>query len=257
MKTHKVFEDLVGLLYLMKRTKNQSFQFKQFIVKQDRTAMKVCTEACILGSYVAVSEANKILDIGTGTGLLALMLAQRATKNAIIHAVEIDQEAFEQAQENIQNSPFASKIQVFHQAIQGFASHCAEQYDLIVSNPPFYQQHLRSANSKRNQALHAQTLTFSELSSAVTQLLAPTGTFVVLLPVFETQQLTELLSKQNLFPQQQLVIKNQADGGIFRLITAFGFKEKTIKSSELFIRDKTSEYSNEFVALLKDYYLIF
>ena len=241
----------------MKRSKNQSFQFKQFVVNQDRTAMKVCTEACILGSYVGVSGVNKILDIGTGTGLLALMLAQRASEDTMISAVEIDQEAFEQAQENVQNSLFSSKIQVFHQAIQDFVSNHAEQYDLIISNPPFYQQYLRSPDNKRNQALHAQTLTFDELSDAVIQLLAPTGTFVVLLPVFETQQLTEILSKRNLFPQQQLVIKNQVDGGVFRLITTFGFIEKIIESSELLIKDQTNDYSSDFVALLKDYYLIF
>ena len=247
----------MGLLYLMKRTKNQSFQFKQFVVNQDRTAMKVCTEACILGSYVAVSAAGKILDIGTGTGLLALMLAQRVSEDTTIHAIEIDQTAFEQAQENVRNSPFASKIQVFHQAIQDYSNHCSEQYDLIVSNPPFYQQHLRSPDNKRNQALHAQTLTFSELTDAVSKLLAPNGTFVVLLPAFEMQQKTKILANRDLFPQQQLVIKNQVDGVIFRLITTFGFIENTPTSTELVIRDKTGGYSSDFVALLKDYYLIF
>lgn len=247
----------MGLLYSMKRKKNQSFQFKQFVVNQDRTAMKVCTEACILGSYVRVSGVNKILDIGTGTGLLALMLAQRASEDAELHAVEIDQEAFEQAQENVRNSPFASKIQVFHQAIQDYSNNCSEQYDLIVSNPPFYQQSLRSPDNKRNQALHDQALTFAELADAVSKLLAPNGTFVVLLPAFEMQQITKILANRDLSPQQQLVIKNQVDGVIFRLITTFGFIENTPISTELVIRDKTGGYSSDFVALLKDYYLIF
>ena len=163
--------------------RNSYFQFKQFTVQQDRCAMKVCTDACVFGAWAGSPEAARILDIGTGTGLLSLMAAQR-NQVARIDAVEIDSAAAEQARENIANSPFAGRITVHQSPIQCFEPRYL--YDTILVNPPFFQSDLRSPDARVNQAHHAESLTFSELLTAVVRFLGVGGTWHVLLPPEES-----------------------------------------------------------------------
>ncbi|GAB2610190.1 methyltransferase [Emticicia sediminis] len=232
-----------------------SFTFKQFTINQDRCAMKVCTDACILGASTDVENVNNILDIGTGTGLLSLMLAQRT--NGQIDAVEVDEDAYQQAFMNVKESRFSEKINVYHQRIQYFTS--TETYDLIISNPPFYQQSLKSTDAKANKALHAVELSFDDLIDSVLRLLSVDGKFVVLLPPFEIEKLIKIAQKKGLYLSKKMSIRHDESKPIFRVIATFltqkthNLEEKTL----IIHKEDGKTYSNEFRDLLKDYYLIF
>lgn len=232
-----------------------SFTFKQFTINQDRCAMKVCTDACILGASTDVENVNNILDIGTGTGLLSLMLAQRS--NAQINAVEIDEDAYQQALTNIQASRFFDKIKVNHQRIQDFIS--TKTYDLIISNPPFYQQSLKSSDAKTNKALHAVELSFDDLIDSVLRLLSIEGKFVVLLPPFEIEKLIQIAQKKGLYLSKKILIRHDESKPIFRVIATFLTKKVyDLEEKALIIHNEDGKtYSNEFRDLLKDYYTIF
>ncbi len=232
-----------------------SFTFQQFVIYQERCAMKVCTDACILGASTDVEKVNRILDIGTGTGLLALMLAQRT--DAQIDAVEIDENAYSQALSNVSESKFSNKITVHHQRIQDFTA--SENYDLIISNPPFYQQSLKSPDAQTNKALHAVTLTFDELIESVKRLLKPDGRFVVLLPLFEIEKLIAIAQKKGLYLSKKMSIRHDELKPIFRIIATFqNVQVPDYQESKFTIRESNSNiYSEEFRKLMKDYYLVF
>ena len=236
---------------------NTHFSFKQFTIHQDQTAMKVTTDACILGAYATVNKAKKILDIGTGTGLIAMMLAQRT--DAKIDAVEIDLNAYNQAYTNIQESIFNEQISVFNTSIQLFAEHSKHQnqYDLIVSNPPFFQNHLKAEETTRNNSLHTDTLSFEDLLEAVLRLLSPNGTFVVLLPEYESSVFEQMSISKEFYPHKKLTIRHRKGSKILRIITTFGRIKKEILNQELIIKKPDESYSADFQLLLKEYYLIF
>lgn len=232
---------------------NTLFSFKKFIIHQDQTAMKVTTDACILGAYTNVQNAKRILDIGTGTGLLALMLAQRS--EAKIDGVEIEKVSYQQALENVQNSIFKDKIKLYRIDIQSFnAGNC---YDIIVSNPPFFQNHLKAQTQARNNALHTDTLSFEDLLSSVIRLLLPSGTFVVLLPAYESLVLETMANQLGLFANKKLNIHHREGSKILRIITTFGFEKIETYNEQLFIKNSDERYTPDFQRLLENYYLIF
>ena len=232
---------------------NTHFSFKQFTIHQDQTAMKVTTDACILGAYTDCTKARNILDIGTGTGLLALMLAQKG--EAKIDAVEMDKNAYNQTVTNIKGSVFKDKISVFNTSIQDFAT--LKSYDLIISNPPFFQNHLKSETLARNNSLHTDSLSFEDLLNSILRLLTFDGTFIVLLPAYQSSVFEQLSTSTGLYPQKKLTIRHRNDTKILRIITTFGRIKKEIIHEELIIKNPDESYSPDFQALLKDYYLIF
>jgi tRNA1Val (adenine37-N6)-methyltransferase len=236
---------------------NTHFSFKQFTIHQDQTSMKVTTDACILGAYTEVQGAKTILDIGTGTGLLSLMLAQKI--NAKIDAVEIEENAYNQAITNVNRSIFNDQISVFNTSIQLFSESIEQQnlYDLIISNPPFFQNHLKSETESRNNSLHTDTLSFEDLLSTVLRLLSPNGTFALLLPLYESSVFEQLAILQELYIQKKLTIRHRKGSKILRIITTFGRIKKEIINEELIIKNPDESYSPDFQALLKDYYLAF
>jgi len=236
----------------MPRLKSPFFRFKQFVVWHNRTALKVCTEACILGAYADVAHCATILDIGTGTGLVALMAAQRA-QNAQIEAIEINPDAAQQARENVQLSPFGARIAVHQVALQDFWP--PRLFDLIVCNPPFFNNHLCSPQMARNLALHTQTLSFEDLAEAARRLLGQEGRFVVLLPKYETALFGKMASHKGFFQTRQLVIFQHIDAPIFRLITTFQKTNAPFVSEKFYIRQTNGAYSEDFRTLLNDYYL--
>ncbi|MRS65454.1 tRNA1(Val) (adenine(37)-N6)-methyltransferase [Larkinella terrae] len=217
--------------------------------------MKVCTDSCVLGAYADTGVGGRLLDIGTGTGLLALMAAQR-NPTAQIDAVEVDDAAFQQATENVQASPFAEQVRVIHSRIQPFL---AEPYDRILSNPPFYSNHLRSPDSAVNRALHNDELPFEELIARVASLLKPEGQFWVLLPPFEMERLTSIAAKTGLRPFRQLNLRHNSRKPVFRTVTAFTFDGlATPTTDELIIFEPDGKtYSAAFRELLQPFYLIF
>ncbi|TAH09526.1 MAG: methyltransferase domain-containing protein [Runella slithyformis] len=236
----------------MPRPKNPFFRFKQFTIWQDQTALKVCTEACILGAYAAVSGAHRILDIGTGTGLLALMTAQRAPQAQVV-GVEIEPNAALQAQQNAQKSPFAARVQICQIPIQDFMPTVA--FDLVVCNPPFFNNHLPARAFARQQALHTQTLPFEDLAVATARLLTPDGQLVILLPAYETQLFVQTAQQNGLFPVNQLAVYQRVDAPVFRLITTFGRATHLFDTETLYIHETDGSYSATFKTLLKPYYL--
>lgn len=238
--------------------RNAHFRFKQFTVRQDQCAMKVCTDACVLGAWADVADADRILDIGAGTGLLSLMVAQRNTY-AMIDAVEIDAEAFYQAGENVEQSPFHDRITLFHSAVQEFVSD--HQYDVIITNPPFFQSDLLSPIDKKNMAHHAKSLDFSELLTAIDRLAKPEGKVNVLFPVDEANQFIEKAENAGWVLTRKLTLFHQEDKKAFRVLMLFQraeFAHNVHVDSDLYIYEKDGvTHDPRFKELLKAFYLKF
>jgi tRNA1Val (adenine37-N6)-methyltransferase len=232
---------------------NSYFQFKQFRIQQDKTAMKVCTDSCILGAYAPVAYAGQILDIGTGTGLLALMVAQRS--QAQIDAVEIDKAAASQATDNVAASPFHDRIRVHSSSIQAYSVRCRKKYDVIITNPPFFSNHLKSQDLRHNVALHNESLQLPELAIIVSYLLDKDGSFIVMLPVHETYLLETAAEEVKLYPYEKLHILQKYKGRQLRIITSFAFNPRPCVEKTLYIKTTEGTYSQDFISLLQPYYL--
>ena len=235
---------------------NTYFKFKQFTINQDRCAMKVGTDGVLLGSYANVENTQNILDIGTGTGLIALMLAQRS--NAKITAIEIEEEASIQAKENIENSKFTSQIEVINTSLQAYKETTNNKFDLIVSNPPYFQNSYKAETDQRTTARHTTELTYNELISNSAKLLSNIGEICIIIPKDEEQNLIEIANNNNLFVIDILKIKPTPTKPPKRIILTFSKKEKPIKQSELIIEDKgRHNYSEKYIELTKEFYLKF
>ena len=252
---------------------NDFFQFRQFTIQQNKSAMKVCTDACLLGAF-ATEEINKkellpvekneenylILDIGTGTGLLSLMIAQKT--NCTIDAIEIDEHAAEQAIKNVALSPWAKRINVYHSSIQEFETliesgslTANSQYKYIISNPPFFNNSLSSTSNQKNLAKHTTALPYKELASAINHLLSHNGYAYIMLPFKEMLLFREEMQQFEFYPHLILSIKQTEKHNYFRSIVVFSkTKALQIEQQELTIKIHQT-YSPEFVSLLKDYYL--
>ncbi|WP_421876191.1 tRNA1(Val) (adenine(37)-N6)-methyltransferase [Marinoscillum sp.] len=232
---------------------NTYFQFKQFRVEQGQSAMKVTTDACILGAWVARhSAADQVLDIGAGTGLLSLMVAQRI-ENAKVTAVEMNDAAAEQAQANFEASRWTDRLTVENCKVQDLE--LEQRFDLIVSNPPFFNQSLASPTASINQARHDSTLSQSDLLEVLVHRLADQGKAYVLYPPREAAAFKELAIEKELFSQSELTVFNSPGSMPFRSIISFGLQRVEPQKSVLVIKDPAGQYTADFVELLKDYYL--
>ena len=217
--------------------------------------MKVCTDSCVLGAWANVKDAEQILDIGTGTGLLTLMVAQRS--EAKITAVEIDAAAAAQAEENFADSPWKNRIVLAQKSLQQFGQENQQQFDVIICNPPFFQASLKSPNQAKTIAKHTQELPFEDLLHFVKRFLTPEGIFYLLLPPAEAEIFRNLALKEKLFSVKELQLFTQPGGKHLRTIYAYSFQEKPSENQSLIIRNPDQTYTSEFAELLKDYYLIF
>ena len=219
--------------------------------------MKVCTDACLFGAYIAGSieegklTSTNILDIGTGTGLLSLMLAQKTT--AIIDAAEIDKAAYYQARENFEESPWKERLNIFHADIVQFEP--AKKYDCIISNPPFFEKDLKSDDSKKNAAKHDSALTLQQLLEVVIKYLEKDGVFAVLLPYHRINYFTEEAEKVGLHLSKKVLVKQTPLHAWFRGMLFFSRHQTIPTKEEISIRDKMGDYTNKFIDLLEDYYL--
>ncbi|WP_261990368.1 tRNA1(Val) (adenine(37)-N6)-methyltransferase [Hymenobacter sp. BT188] len=238
---------------------NSYFQFKQFRVEQGQCAMKVCTDACVLGAAANLSESTRLLDIGTGTGLLALMAAQR-NHSVQIEAVELDESAAAQAIGNVAASPWPERIKVHGSSLAQFASTQPEPFDYIICNPPFFRHSLRSPDAARTTARHtaADTLSFEELTAFTAQYLTPAGQLTVLLPPPEMHHLEQKAALGGFFPSIQLHLHHRLGSRANRHITTFTRTPEATKNYSLAIyTEAEATYSPEFKALLRDFYLAF
>lgn len=235
---------------------NNYFRFKQFTVFHDRCAMKVTTDSVILGSWADVEGVSYALDIGTGTGILALMIAQRS--DAIIDAVETDVNACLQASENVSNSPWGKRIKIIHDTIQHYASLTEKAYDLIISNPPYFQHALKSSDKLRSAARHNTSLSHEELLLSANKLLSQHGRFSVIIPVTENENFIELAYIYQLHPSRITLIRPFPDAAFSRALMEFSFTPaKAVFQDELVIHKKNSKYSEEYISLTRDFYLNF
>lgn len=219
--------------------------------------MKVCTDSCVFGASVEVSEARRVLDIGTGTGLLALMVAQRS--GAQVEAVEINPEAQVQAAQNFAESPWAERLQLHPMALQGFAKSCQQTYDVILSNPPFFLASLKSEDAAKNTAKHTGDLLFEDILTFAQQHLSPTGRLYLLLPPAEAFHFAELAQMHGLYLQETLEVYTRTGGKCIRHIQTYTFTPVTeAPVHRLDIREEDAmTYTADFVDLLREFYLIF
>lgn len=228
------------------------FQFKQFTVWHDKCAMKVGTDGVLLGAWAPAGSAQRILDIGTGTGLVALMLAQRSEASSIT-ALEIDRDAAVQAQENIDRSPWKDRIEVIRADFNHF--HSSSKYDLIVSNPPYFVSSLECPDRKRNCARHNDNLTYEELLKGVAGLLSPRGIFTLVIPSDVAGCITELADKYALYPSRQLSVLTKANDKPKRTLISFTFEKQECLTEHLLTEIARHQYSDEYIRLTKDFYL--
>lgn len=231
-----------------------SFHFRQFTVHQEKCAMKVGTDSVLFGSWIEPGNAIRILDIGTGTGILALMLAQKST--AMIHGVDIDQHAFEQSNENFKISPWFNQLQSIHTSIQQFAEKTPEaHYDLIVSNPPYFQQASKPSEESRLNARHSDSLSFDALISGVKKLLHPAGRFCIILPCKEGMEFMDKANRHGLFCRELVRVKTKTDRHEKRLIMEFTFSIKPLNEREIIIQNEDGSFTEDYIELTKEYYI--
>ena len=241
------------------------FQFKQFSVQQDKCAMKIGTDAVLLGAWCPIENNTfSVLDIGAGTGILSLMLAQRSNAEQI-DAIEIDENAYEQAVDNFENSPWGDRLFCFHAGLDEFIeepeddpsdSELAQQYDLIVSNPPFYAEDYKTENEQRDLARFQDALPFEDLVEAADLLLSENGIFAVIIPFKEEAKFIDLCAEAELFPVKVTRVKGTTTSETKRSLLAFKrYELPVLTADELIIETARHQYTPEYIVLTKDFYL--
>ncbi|WP_298484757.1 methyltransferase [uncultured Maribacter sp.] len=241
---------------------NKPFSFKQFTIEQDRCAMKIGTDGVLLGAWTAIQDNTyNILDIGSGTGIIALMLAQRSIADTI-EAIELDGDAFEQCTENFENSPWGDRLFCFHAGFDEFVDEYTEEepdeyelYNLIVSNPPFYSEEVTSGNSARDSARQNTSLPFDELLEGVSKLLTKKGSFSTIIPFKEEVNFIEIAKEFNLFPKRITRVKGNPETEIKRSLLELTFTQTETVIDVLIIEKERHVYTNAYKELTKDFYL--
>lgn len=231
------------------------FQFKQFKIEQDRCAMKVGTDGVLLGAWTPlINNPYNILDIGTGTGVIALMLAQRSQAEQI-DAIEIDDDAYEQATENFENSSWNDRLYCYHAGLDEFVEEVEEEFDLIVSNPPFYTDDYKSGDNQRDNARFEDSLPFEELVEAADYFLSDQGIFALIIPFKEEEKITTLCKERALYPLKITRVKGTPTSEIKRSLLAFTRIQQTPLIDELIIEIARHQYTDEYIELTKEFYL--
>lgn len=236
--------------------RGKGFTFKQFHIDHSRCAMKVGTDGTLLGAWATLPPAGRILDIGTGTGLIAIMAAQRTTE-ANITAIDIDRDCALQAEENVAASPWHGRIEVKHTPLQEFSS--AEPYDVIISNPPYFVDSLQSPDAARSTARHTDTLSFDDLTQGVLRLLSPDGHFALILPPPEMERMLSAC-RGRLFVTRRCEVWTTPQSGARRIMAELSQQPpaQPPQSEKLIIEDRgPMGYSEDYKRLTRDFYLKF
>ncbi len=229
------------------------FQFKEFRVHQDKCAMKIGTDGVLLGAWCDINKADSILDIGTGTGLIALMLAQRSDAE-LIDALEIEPEAYEQAVENFEESPWADRLFCYHVSLQEFTEEMDEKYDLIISNPPYFQSD-EQVEGKRQLARQTVSLGYNELLRSTSKLLSPSGTANFIIPFAEEERFLMIGAAYGLFPSRITRVKGTLTTAIKRSLIALNLFSGQTSIDELVLEKERHQYTEGYKEMVKDFYL--
>lgn len=231
------------------------FKFKEFSINQDQCAMKIGTDAVLLGAWTTINNNSfSILDIGAGTGILALMQAQRSHAE-LIDAIEIDDSAYEQCVDNFEQSPWSDRLFCYHASLDEFVDEIEDKYDLIISNPPFYSEDYKTESNQRDTARFTEALPFEDLTKSVSQLLAEDGIFSVIIPYKEEEEFKALAATVNLFVNRILHVKGTPSSEIKRSLLEFSFRESDITTEQLIIETSRHQYTQDYINLTKDFYL--
>jgi tRNA1Val (adenine37-N6)-methyltransferase len=238
--------------------RNNWFQFKQFRIVQEHSAMKVGTDGVLLGAWVDVSRAKSILDIGAGTGVVSVMLAQRTGAGTTITGLEIEKNAATEAAENARKSKWNNRILTQHISFQEFAETCSGQFDLIVSNPPFFSNSQKSKNDSLAMARHNHLLPLSDLVQCSAKLLAPNGKLAVILPVNQAREFIQICSAEKLFVQRLTEVRPDNLKAPHRYLMEFGRKRCVAEKETLCIHtDDGSDFTEHYKTVTRDFYLAF
>lgn len=237
---------------------DKPFQFKEFKVHQDKTAMKIGTDGVLLGAWCSIDDfPDAILDVGSGTGIIALMLAQRSD-SMTIDAVEIDENGYEQSVENFEQSDWGDRLYCYNSSFQEFADEIAEEqetYDLIVTNPPFYTDDFETKNTARNKARFVSSLTFEDLIKNAVKILSEDGKFSLIVPFKEEQEIIRLSNAHSLFLNRKCTVQGNPKSEIKRVLLEFSFRQAEIISEHLIIEIERHQYTKEYMNLTKNFYL--
>lgn len=233
---------------------NTYFKFKTFTIEQQNCAMKVTTDACLFGAWIAAQISNDkyILDIGGGTGLLSLMLAHKNPLSNIT-SIEIETRCFQQLSENIFNSTFSNQINPVHGNILAFDA--KQKFNVIVSNPPFFEHQLKSDKEEINQARHDTSLSLNTLFLAVADILEDDGEFYILFPFYRKEELLKLIFEMGMHVVRLTTVKQTPAHEPFRIMARIARKPHPLQEDEMMITDNNGNYTAAFIELLKDYYL--
>lgn len=231
------------------------FRFKQFTINQDQCAMKIGTDAVLLGAWSSIANnPYSILDIGAGTGIIALMLAQRCGAE-VIDAIEIDDDAYEQCVDNFEQSAWGDRLFCYHASLEEFANEIDDRYDLIISNPPFYSEDYKTDNKPRDLARFQDALPFDHLLENASKLLSENGTLNVVIPNKEEHKFIEIATNFKLFPNKILHARGTSTSEIKRSLIELSFKETKTQISELIIETSRHQYTQDYINLTKYFYL--
>ena len=234
---------------------DKPFQFKQFTIQQDRCAMKIGTDGVLLGAWVPIDDTvNAILDIGTGTGVIALMMAQRSQAQ-IVDALEIDADAYEQAVENFEASSWGDRLFCYHASFQEFVQEIDEQYDLLISNPPFFAEDYKTDSDQRDLARFQDALPFDHLLIGASKLLSESGRLAIIVPFQEEEKVIRIAEQVGLFVQKNTRVKGAPSTKIKRSLLVFTRDRKEVEVEELVIEKSRHLYTDKYVDLVKDFYL--
>lgn len=233
--------------------KDKQFHFKQFSVRHDRSGMKVGTDGVLLGAWVDATQARHILDIGTGTGVIALMLAQRTAPETKIQAIEIDDHAFEDASENFSASPWKERLTLHHGSVQSFTS--PKQFDLIVSNPPYFIDSFKPVGTQRVTARHTESLSFHDVLQATQKLLSEHGKLNVVLPFTEGLHFIDLAEKAGFCCSREWIFRTRKEKAIERFLLEFSRIKSNLDEGEILLYSEGEEWSPGYQELTRDFYL--
>lgn len=234
---------------------NKYFQFKQFRIEQHHAAMKVNTDGVLIGAWTQMNGVDSVLDIGTGTGLIALMIAQRNT-NSFITGIDIDEHAAVEAAENIRKSPWPDRISIQHISFQDFADTNSGKFSLIISNPPFFSDSVRNADRRVSAARHNHLLPFADIIAGTRKLLDENGRLSLILPVVEADLFIEMAADNGLFLNRIARVKPFPQKEHNRSLMEFSFLKGETEHTVFSLYDETKvNYSQEFISLARDFYL--